>query len=262
MVLALLLAAPAMAQDSTPETIEVSGTQILAGFWQIHFPAGISFSVPMILRTLRGTFAGQEAFFRLEPGQGDLSVRCLPWNGSGTATLEDTGLHLAWGVAVFRFVIDAPLINANAFTGVYKLKAFGLDHEAPAPAFGRKLVLADDVPDTAGQAKALQAVLAELATGTSALPQDHAARIKFGGSFGGPPPMTAAEFRVLGAQQQVTYLGTGRAPVPGPRGTGKDATTPPEYMTFSVYGVEFVGGQRLCGVHADASGKMDQMLCV
>jgi hypothetical protein len=260
-----LLATPAMAQDSVPETVEVIGIRSLAGIWKIHFPGGIVVSVPQIVHA---TLEGQEAFCRMEDGKDALSVFCLPWKGSGTASLEDGRLHLAWGLAVFRFVVDAPIVSATAFMGAYKLKVFGDSHDASTLASGRKLAPSAGARDAAGQGATLRAALAAITSG-AAPPPDDIARKKFGRIFGGAPPMSAASLQGLGALVQVIYLGLNSPPEISPGPTPPKRESPPQqpdpqfevYEGYGVYDVEFANGQRLCGVHADEGGKVN-VLCV
>jgi len=262
-LLALLLAAPAMAQGATPETIEVIATHSLAGFWKIQLPAGIPISIPLVMR---GTLSGDEAFCRMEEAGDEMMARCLPWNGNGTATLDDGRLHIAWGVAVFRFVIDAPILTATAFVGTYRLKVMGDSHDAPTPASGRKLAPSANVPDVPGQGPALLARLKDIATG--AVAPDDATRKNFGMRFGGPPATTAAALQGLGPPVQAIYLGASTPPEipPPPPGAKPDDRNNARFRFFragfSVYDVEFVGGQqRLCGVHTADAGKVN-VLCV
>lgn len=262
-LLLFLLPAPAMAQDNSLETIEVVGTHSLAGFWKIQFPAGIPLSIPLVIR---GTLGADEAFCRMEDAKDEMTVRCLPWNGNGTATVDAKSLHLAWGVAVFRFVIDAPIVTATAFTGAYKLKVIGDSHDAPAPASGRKLAPSATAPDVPGQGPTLLARLKDVAAG--AAPPDEATRKNFGMMFGGPPATTAASLQGLGAPVQAIYLGASTPPEipPPPPGARPDDRSNARFTFFrsgfSVYDVEFAGGQqRLCGVHAGEDGKVN-VLCV
>lgn len=257
-----LLAAPAIAQDVAPETIEVIGTHSLAGFWKISFPSGIPISIPLVIR---GTMGGNEAFCRMEEAKTAMTVRCLPWNGDGTATVDAKSLHLAWGVAVFRFVIDAPILTATAFMGTYRLKVMGDSHDAPTPASGRKLAPSADTPDVPGQGPTLLARLKDIAAG--AVPDD-ATRKSFGMRFGGPPATTAAALQGLGPPVQAIYLGASTPPEippppPGARPDDRNDARLSFFRTgFSVYDVEFAGGQqRLCGVHPGEDGKVN-VLCV
>lgn len=262
-----LLAPPAMAQDSVPETVEVVGLHTLAGIWKIHFPAGLSLTIPLGLRTLHAIYGGREAFCRMEQGRDALAVRCLPWNGDGTASLADGRLHLAWGTALFRFVIDAPIVSATTFMGAYKLKVFGDSHETSMPASGRKLTPFAAAPDAAGQGAALRAALAAIASG-AAPPPDEPTRRRFGSLFGGAPAMSAASLQSLGALAQVIYLGV-NTPAEAPPGSPPKSEKPPQqpgrqpdyYQGYGLYDVEFANGARLCGVHADQGGKID-VLCV
>ncbi len=269
-----LLAAPAMAQDSPPETIRVTGIHSLAGIWQIQFPYGISLTIPGVMG---GTRRGHEAFCRMEEGpkeqdNGALSVACLPGFGSGTATLEGGRLQLAFCcAAVFRYMIEAPVFSPTAFLGTYKLRVFGDSHEARTPARGRKLLPLPETQDAAGHAGALRAALEAIAGGTLP-PPDDVTRKRFSPDFGGPPPMSVAALRGLGAIRQVTYLGANKPPLPPP---GPPQNDPPRrvedpkqpgrqfdvYVGYGVYEVEFANGQRLCGVHKDEGGKTN-LLCV
>ena len=266
---AMLLAAPAMAQDSAPETIEVIAPRTLAGIWKIHFPGGISMYVPTLGR---GTFAGYDSFCRIEQAEAALVIRCLPWNGSGTASLEDGRLHLAWGVALFRFVIDAPIVTTTAFTGAYKLKTFGDSHEAPTLASGRKLAPSGDTLDTAGQAEALRKTLQAIASG-AAPAQNEADRRNFGTLFGGAPATWSDWLRDAGPPAHVIYLGASSPPATwaesvrdaspsAGKSTAKQSAVTFEFHDFSLYDVEFANGQRLRGVHTGEDGKVDDILCV
>ena len=226
----LLLAAPAMAQDAPVETIEVIGAQSLAGIWKIDFPAGIPISIPLVVR---GTFSEQDAFCRIEEAKNALTVHCLPWNGDGIATVDEKSLHLAWGVALFRFVIDAADPQPPAFTGAYRLKMFGLGHEAPTPASGRKLAPSAGAPDTAGQGATLLASLKAIADAT-APPMDDVMRKNFGMAFGGAPATTAATLQGLGAPAQAIYLGASTPPeIPPPpdaKGSGRYDARPIQFF--------------------------------
>ena len=263
-LLLMLLAAPAIAQDSALETIEVFATHSLAGIWKIHFPPGIPISIPLVIR---GRFGSQDAFCRMEEAKDALKVFCLPWHGDGITTVEENSIHLAWGVGLFRFVIDAPLVTATAFTGAYKLKVLGDSHDAPTPASGRKLAPSAAAPDTAGQAGALLASLATIAEG-AALPMDDATRRNFGTLFGGAPATTTASLRGLGTPLQAIYLGASPPPEippppPGARPNDRNNATFGFFAVgFSIYDVEFAGGQqRLCGVRAEEDSKVN-VLCV
>jgi hypothetical protein len=163
-----LLAAPAMAQ---PETVKVDGQETLSGLWKISFPAGVSGYMPGRGRLYT---AGMESFCRLQQTGGNVSAICLPGWGpdSGGGALDGRNLHLAWGIALARAVIDVKIESASVrqFSGDFALKIVGIRHDAPTPASARKLVLDPAAPDTAGQVRLLTQTLEELAAGAIATP--------------------------------------------------------------------------------------------
>jgi hypothetical protein len=264
-----LLTAPAIAQDSVPETVLVTGTHSLAGIWQIQFPYGISLTIPGVMG---GTRRGHEAFCRMEENKAALSVACLPGFGNGTGKFEKGRLQLSFCcTVVFRYTIDAPIVSATSFLGTYKLRVFGDSHEARIPARGRKLIPAAGTEDAAGQGGALRTELEAIASGATP-PPDYITRKRFSPDFGGPGEMSVAALRSLGAITRITYLGvhTPAKPPPGPPQNDpprrvEDPKQPGKqfdvYVGYGVYEVEFANGQRLCGVHKDESGKTD-LLCV
>jgi len=263
-LLLFLLSAPAMAQDAPVESVQVIGRHTLAGMWKIHFPSGIPLSIPLVIR---GALGEEDAFCRMDDSREDLAVSCLPWHGNGTGSFTDGQLHMAWGVWAFRFVIDAPISTATAFTGSYRLKVLGDSHDAPTPATGTKLAPNATTPDVPGQGPVLLACLKDIAAGT-APPLDDITRKSFGQSFGGPPATTVAALQGLGAPVQALYLGASTPPKipPPPPGTRPDDRNNARFRffraAFNIYDVEFAGGQqRLCGVYAGADGKVN-VLCV
>jgi hypothetical protein len=193
----------------------------------------------------------------MEDGKEALSVSCLPSKGNGTANLEGGRLHVAWGVALFRLVIDAPVVSSTAFLGTYTRKFFGVSREAPMPIRGRKLAPSAGTADTTEQGAALRTALAAIASG-AAPPPDESTRRKFGSLFGGAPAMSAASLGELGAPVQVIHLGES-SPPQAPPGGGLQPGKP--FEPFTVYDVEFANGQRLCGLLTEATGKVN-LLCV
>lgn len=256
-----LLAAPAMAQ---PETVKVDGRETLSGLWKISFPAGVSGYMPGRGRLYT---AGMESFCRLQQTGEKVSAICLPGWGpdSGGGELDGGNLHLAWGVALARAVIDAKIERApvRAFDGNFALKILGIRHDAPAPASARKLVLDPAAPDIAGKAKPLTQTLEELATGAIVMPHVADVALNFGRQMGDNQANTPEEIRSLGKVDAVLYLGEGSAP----HGRFSDVDTTrlaiavPGFA-FSAYQVEFTNGQRLCGIHQRADGVLDGFLCV
>lgn len=256
-----LLAAPAVAQT---ETVQVDGNETLSGVWKISFPAGASGYMPGRGRLYTGAM---ESFCRLQQTGETVFASCLPGWGpdSGGGELDGRELHLAWGIAVMRAVIDAKIEGApaRAFNGNFALKILGIRHQAPGPASARKLVLDPAVADAAGKARMLTQALEELAAGAIVTPHAADVALNFGRQFGDNQANTAEDIRSLGRVDAVVYLGEGSAP--HGRVSNVDTTHAAFAIpgfAFSAYQVEFTNGQRLCGIHQREDGVLDGLLCV
>jgi hypothetical protein len=255
-----LLAGPVMAQ---PETVKVDGQETLSGLWKISFPAGASGYMPGRGRLYS---AAMESFCRLQQMGQSVSAICLPgWGPDSGGELGGGTLHLAWGIALARTVIDAKIETASvrAFEGDFALKIFGIRHDAPTPASARKLVLDSTAPDTAGKARLLTRTLEELATGAIATPHAADVALNFGRQMGNNKANTPEEIRSLGKVEAVLYLGEGSAPHGrfSDEDTARRSVAIPGFA-FSAYQVEFTNGQRLCGIHERQDGVLDGFLCV
>jgi hypothetical protein len=252
-LLVSLLVAPAAAQPL--ETVEVDSNKTLTGVWKIFFPE-LDLSVRMPLMggaTLR--FMVGETFCRMDQDSDRVSTACLsgaPFRQGGTASLEGKNLHLAWGDALARLVIDAVPEATSRFSGEYGVKFMGIRRDAALPASGERYDNPADTPDTAGKAPLLTAALGQLAAGGITAPHDAA----FAANFGCATPNKAADVANLGQIEAIIYLGEGNI-----RRYGcNDPTALP--FQFSAYQVEFTGGQRLCGIHQREDGVIDGFLCV
>jgi len=262
--LAFALAFLPLAASAQNETVEVDAKQTLSGLWKISFPAGATMYMPGRGRLIS---ARVESFCRLKQTGKNVSAVCLPGWGpdSGDGDLDGNDLHLAWGIALARAVIDAKIENASvrAYNGVFAFKVFGIRHDAPAPASARKLVLDPATPDTAGKAKLLTQTLDELGARTIVSPHDANMALNFGQGITGYKPNTPDEIRSLGKVEAVVYLGEGSTV--RPRFFDADTTRPVSafpVFAFSAYQVEFANGERLCGIHQREDGVMDGFLCV
>src|SRR6185437_6123426 len=185
-LLALILATmPLAAFAQQRETVEVDGQETLTGVWKISFPAGASGYMPGRGRLYT---VGMESFCRLQQTGGHVSAICLPGWGpdSGDGELDGKDLHLAWGVALARAVIDAKIERASVptFDGAFALKVFGIRHDAPAPASAHKLVLDPAASDAAGKAKLMTRILEELAAGAIVMPHVANVAFNFGSQMG------------------------------------------------------------------------------
>src|SRR5262245_60498479 len=129
-VLACLLALLPLATSAQNETVEVNSKETLSGLWKISFPAGVTAYLPGRGRVYA---TGQESICRLQQTGEDLSSVCLTGWGPGTGDLDGKDLHLAWGIALFRVVIDAKIENTSvpAFDGRFGIKVFAIRHDTP-----------------------------------------------------------------------------------------------------------------------------------
>jgi hypothetical protein len=262
--LAFLFAFCPLAALAQNETVEVNGQESLTGVWKITFPGGASGYMPGRGRLYTATI---QSFCRLQQVGEKVSAACLPGWGpdSGSGELDGKALHLAWGIALARSVIDATVeqSSAHAFQGEFALKILGIRHAAPTPATAHRLMLGPAAPDTAGKAKLLTRTLEELAAGAIATPHETDVALVFGHQMGANQANTAEEIRGLGKVEAVLYLGEGSAP--HSRVSDVDTTkvtfTLPGFA-FSAYQVEFTHGERLCGIHQREDGTLDGFLCV
>jgi hypothetical protein len=145
-----------------------------------------------------------------------LEIHCLAggFSQNGTVTLEGDAVHIAWGSMMARFVIDGTR-DGDSVNGTFAIKVSGISHAAPRLSHGTRFHR-----DTATMAGGDPAITTHLQTaeGRQLLPRTTDA---------------------LGTLEQVEYLGRS----PNLNGTGGD-----DY--FSVYDLEFAGGERICGVRA------------
>ena len=251
--LLFLLAAPAAAQNAAApaETIEVDAAKTLTGLWKISFPAQtISISLP-----LAGTrvinYQGGDTFCRLEQQGESAAMACLAggnWR-TGTASLDGNNLHLAWGSALLRLVVDAPLNGTSTFAGPFAVKLMGISKAAPEPAAGTHFDNLAGSSDTAGKTPLLTTVLAQMAGGGITVPHDAA----IASNFVNAEPNKPSDMAKLGKLETIIYVGESRL---------RWGRQPSEPFLFSVYQVEFTGGQRLCGIHQRDDGVLDGFLCV
>jgi len=259
-VLAIL---PLVAFGQT-EAVEVDGTETLTGLWKISFPAGASGYMPGRGRLIS---TAVESFCRLQQKDENVSAICLPGWGpdSGDGELHGKDLHLAWGMALARAVIDAKIESApfRTFTGTFAVKFFGVRHDAPIPASARKLVPDPKAPDLAGKTKLLNQTLEELAAGAIVTPHDADMVLNFGPGMTGYKRDTPEVIRSLGKVEAVLYLGEGSTV--RPRFSELNPAHPiPAFpvFAFSAYQVEFSNGERLCGIHQRDDGVLDGFVCV
>lgn len=244
-IIALTFCGQAGAQDSgPPETIQVDGVG-LDGVWSIPAPLEMSISLTQSARF--GPLV--KRYCRFEGKKDHTSVHCFGprlYKFVGTAEAEGNKLHLAWGMALARVVIDATLTNPTRFDGTFGFKFMGIRHDDPEAIAGEKIQLSAAAEGGAGKAALLSKSLQELVKGGLVSPHDEKAIQKYG-----TDALRPDDLRSLGAVEAMRYVG--RAPrAPG----GKD----PDF--FSVYQVEFASGERLCGLHQREDGVLDALICV
>lgn len=209
-----LLAASASAQPV--EQITVEKDRGLTGLWRMMVPRsiGIAFFRPAEFGPMRFLFC------RIEE-QG--AIRCL--NGgyslNGTVTRDGDNVHVAWGTAMARFVIDGTYKN-DAISGRFTFKLSGISHDAPSASHSSRIT-------PGGEAHAEgAALLARLRNDRRILPRATDA---------------------LGTIEHAAYLGTS----PDLDNTGGEDF-------FQVYSVEFSGGQRICAAHPEG-GALNAFQC-
>jgi hypothetical protein len=254
-----LLPAGAVAQQLSAlpvETVESIELDTLTGIWKISFPETILKASLLLVRGQYRWSDAHQTFCRLTHDGGDKAVVICLAGGAwreGTATLEGKDIHVAWGTAMTRFVIDARLQSTNAFRGIFSLKLTGFRNDAALPAAGQRFSVPANAPDPAGKTELVADTLAQLANGGITRPHDDAIASRFLGAVANTP----AEIQALGKIGAIVYLGEGG------RQLGRNAhRNPLPPFVFSTYQVEFENGQRLCGIHQREDGVLDGFLCV
>lgn len=232
--LALLLPCAALADDVETVTVNASA---LVGIWKVLWPQSVGI-------TLHGAQFGpmQDHYCRIEPVKKDLTVHCFAGNlaKDGTVSLERNKIHLAWGSMMMRVVMDGVLQSGTGFAATFGFKVSGISHTDADASGGTKLTIAAGAPDMGGKSALLRAILEG---GLAAAPHDDAALKQ--------NRFTPEALPNLGSVEAIAYLGQG--PKFG------SAT---ELDFYSIYGVEFAGGERICGLHQRADGVLDAFLCM
>lgn len=213
----LLLAGAAWAQPV--EQVVVEKQRGLDGLWQIETPKSTA---------IRGFFRAAEfgpmrpLYCRIE---NEDTIYCLNggYSAKGSVTRDGDQVHIAWGMMMARFVIDAALKD-DTLTGTFTFKISGISHDAPTPSHSNRIA-------AGGPASAQgTALLAQFKQSRAALPRTTDA---------------------LGAIEHVTWLGAS---------AGLDNSGGNDF--FSVYSVEFSGGQRICASHPEADGSLKIFQCL
>jgi hypothetical protein len=247
-VIVLAVCSGAGAQNATPppETVLVE-SGALDGVWSIQAPSEMSLDL-----THAAHFGPlTKKLCRFEGKKDNITVRCFGsqyYAREGAAQVDGNKVHLAFGNALIRFVIDATRDTSFHFGGTFAFKFMGIRHDDPETVTGEKIHLSTVVIDSAGDGALLTRSLQELADGALVGPHDDKA---IRNNFGGAKAVTPDELRTLGTIQTVRYLGK----------TAKEANgKSPDF--FSVYQVEFASGERLCGLHRREDGVLDGLICV
>jgi hypothetical protein len=242
-----MVCAGAAAGDAAPnpEAVLVEGGA-LDGVWSILTPSEMG-------TDFRSAHFGPltKKLCRFEGKKGHITIRCFGpyyYTREGTAEIDASSVHLAWGSALARFVIDARLNTPFSFKGTFSFKVMGITYNDRETIAGEKIQLPKAVVDDAGKEPLLTQSLQQLSDGALVVPHDAAAMKK---NLGDAKAITPNALRALGDIQTVRYVGkTARA------ANGKY----PDF--FSVYQVEFASGERLCGLHQREDGVLDALICV
>jgi hypothetical protein len=241
------------AQPSHPtETVTVNASP-LVGVWKLDWPQW---------GRIPGNKWGPlgDRYCRIEQRKGDLAIRCLSRGngagniGIGTVSLEGDRVRLAWGSIVARIALDGTLQSPGAgptlITGKVSARIAGFYRENPASSRATRLSLSDDA-DTGGKTMLLRTALRQLALGSLTLPHDKEAIENNGGAL----PM---DIQALGALQAAIYLGPSFQELSHSTNGLPDM----DLESFSVYAVEFDGGQRICALHQRPDAVLDVFHCV
>lgn len=233
----------ANAGEPSDETVVVEASALI-GIWKISTPS--EFNVSFSQKAQFGAMV--DRFCRIDRMQDDLVLGCLkpnPSNNSGTVSVHDAKIHLAWGSALARMVIDGTLQSSSRFDGTFGFKVMGIEYKDPSPSIGTKLTVSPVMPDKAGKSKLLAHLLGEMAKGR---PTE-----SFDAKSESVHLPTSGALLPLGAVQTISYLGE----------TQKWDGASKRFIGFlSVYEVEFANGQRLCGLHQRNDDVLDGLVCV
>jgi len=225
-LLALLLAAPAMAEDAPVETV-FSRASSLNGLWKIQATQGDKF-----------------LNCRIEHATTDPSIHCFERPVSSALTLRDNSVRIAFYPTLLQTdIIEGELTSPDSFRGSGRVLLSGipfLHHEGIS---GTRLAIVPEASDTAGEAPLLGTILSELANGRLNRPYDS----NKNGKVALPRDM-----KMLGAVAAITYLGMANS--------NSDRAILPDF--FAVYLVNFQNGQRFCGLHVTEAGLLDGFRCV
>lgn len=257
LVLAALAAftIPAAAADLPIEQVTVSAEKSLRGIWKIGIPGAVEtrhnadvsggvggFSDDIAVLTDHSLLFAppREQICRIG-GEETLVVRCISFGkpDDGAVAFRGDKLTLAWnGNSSLRLVVRGSLQSEDRFTASFLVEQERETHSAPNPIAGDKVNLAA-TNDDAGLGVMLRGALAGLSLGDASLLAP-----------GAPDVMTPKDLAGLGRVQATYYVG--QAPL---------LRDPQARPALDVYAVEFVNGERLCGIHL-AHGKVDGLRCV
>ena len=124
-VTVLAFCAGAATADTSPKPeVVVVESGAIDGIWSITAPSKIS--MDLAHATQFGPLSKE--FCRFEGKKDNVTLRCFgPHYGAreGTAQVDDNKVHLAWGSALARFVIDATLDTPFHFGGTFSFKFMG-----------------------------------------------------------------------------------------------------------------------------------------
>jgi len=248
-LLAVLLAAPAMAQDVPMETVTVNGrslvgvwygTLVQSGFYNLL--GGLSGITPLSF----GQMA--QAFCRIGPANGELAMSCVQFGDNGRVTVENGLVRIGRRSMAFEGMQP----DASHLRGHFRSRSWlGVSGENPLVAEGVRVTPQADAPDRAGKAPLLRRILEQ---GLDGVPHDAGAMKKNDASSDAPK---------LGAVRDIAYLGQEAKwdwpPPPGVKADRMHIPNRPDF--FSVYFVRFADGERLCGLHSRDDGVLDAFRC-
>jgi hypothetical protein len=235
--LALLLTVLPSAAQNVEEVTVYGGN--FAGFWRVSGPGYLQVTLT------GGVHWGplREAICRISHDSDGYATHCFSQGAGRGGTLAKDGahFHLAWGSMLARLVFDGEVTSADTFEGHFAAKLMGIPITNPDQSKGTRLAAGGDVPDAAGKAAVLRAILA----GDTVA---HDPRLDAN--------IAAARDASLGAVASITYLGRQFRP-----GADGPKAPPPDLTYLATYAVEYAQDERICWLHQDDDGKLSAFQC-
>ena len=176
-----IVCATSGASAQEPESVTVEKNRGLTGLWQIAVPESIGINLFQSAK-----FGPMRPIFcRITE---TLEIRCLNsgYSSAGAVSIDGSAVHIAWGTAMARFVIDG-VLTGDTINGTFVFKLSGFSHEAPSPSKSARFI--QPAADSGGKTTYLSALIRQLGQGKMTSAYDSTAIAKNGGAL--PANMSA-----------------------------------------------------------------------